>query len=137
MKHKHADLMLQYAQDAMITDRPWELWESRPNTLSNTELGWMPCTSHLQFSPEREYRRKPNMNINGFAVPSPRQTLPTIDTVYWVPNILSESDYARQSTYKGLAAEYLLFSRGLIHLTKEAAESHAKALLSFTNLNQE
>jgi len=25
--HKHADLMLQYAQDAMETDKPWERWE--------------------------------------------------------------------------------------------------------------
>ena len=29
MKHKHADLMLQYAEDAMETDRPWERWEWR------------------------------------------------------------------------------------------------------------
>ena len=26
-KHIHADLMLQYAQDAMETDKPWERWE--------------------------------------------------------------------------------------------------------------
>ena len=24
--HKHAELMLQYAQDATETDKPWELW---------------------------------------------------------------------------------------------------------------
>ena len=28
MKHKHAELMMQYAQDAMETDKPWERWES-------------------------------------------------------------------------------------------------------------
>jgi hypothetical protein len=27
MKHAHADAMMQYAQDAMETDRPWERWE--------------------------------------------------------------------------------------------------------------
>ena len=27
MKHKHAELMMQYAQDAMETDKPWERWE--------------------------------------------------------------------------------------------------------------
>lgn len=26
-KHIHADLMMQYAQDAAITPRPWEWWE--------------------------------------------------------------------------------------------------------------
>ena len=30
--HKHANLMLQYAQDAMETDKPWERWEVKaPN----------------------------------------------------------------------------------------------------------
>jgi hypothetical protein len=27
MKHKHADLMLEYAKDAQETDKPWERWE--------------------------------------------------------------------------------------------------------------
>ena len=27
--HKHAALMLQYAEDAQTTDKPWELWEMR------------------------------------------------------------------------------------------------------------
>ena len=35
--HKHADLMLQYAQDAMETDKSWEWWEVKvPMTKSNT-----------------------------------------------------------------------------------------------------
>lgn len=27
MKHPHAELMKQYAEDAMETDKPWERWE--------------------------------------------------------------------------------------------------------------
>ena len=30
MKHKHADLMLLYANDAQETDKPWERWEWKP-----------------------------------------------------------------------------------------------------------
>ena len=26
-KHIHADLMMEYAKDAMETDKPWERWE--------------------------------------------------------------------------------------------------------------
>lgn len=28
--HIHAELMAQYAEDALITDKPWELWEYKP-----------------------------------------------------------------------------------------------------------
>ena len=28
MKHKHAELMMQYAQDAMETIEPWRNWEA-------------------------------------------------------------------------------------------------------------
>ena len=27
-KHIHAELMKQYAEDAMTTDEPWKLWEA-------------------------------------------------------------------------------------------------------------
>ena len=29
-KHIHADIMKQYAEDAMTTDEPWKLWEDVP-----------------------------------------------------------------------------------------------------------
>ena len=35
--HKHADLMLQYAQDAAKTEEPWERWEY------NNDRGWHQC----------------------------------------------------------------------------------------------
>ena len=53
MKHPHAELMLQYAQDAMTTDKPWELWEFR-----NTNI-WRNCTVSLVWNARFEYRRKP------------------------------------------------------------------------------
>lgn len=28
-KHPHAELMKQYAEDAMMTEYPWRLWEVR------------------------------------------------------------------------------------------------------------
>ena len=39
--HKHAALMLQYAEDAAKTDKPWELWERR---LDNGV--WVDCKCH-------------------------------------------------------------------------------------------
>lgn len=52
--HKHAEAMLAYAEDAMKTETPWKLWEY--NHKHNTS--WLPITSHPQWEPDREYRRK-------------------------------------------------------------------------------
>ena len=41
--HKHAALMLQYAQDAMETDRPWERWE----LYSDKKKEWFTCVSSV------------------------------------------------------------------------------------------
>lgn len=32
-KHPHAELMKQYAEDAMKTATPWRLWETRQKTM--------------------------------------------------------------------------------------------------------
>lgn len=53
-KHKHAELMLQYAQDAMETDEPWERWEYR-ECENNV---WSDLDSHPCWLPHRECRRK-------------------------------------------------------------------------------
>lgn len=52
MKHPHADLMLQYAQDAMTTDEPWDLWEVKDG------LGWYHCVANPVWVAHYEYRRK-------------------------------------------------------------------------------
>jgi hypothetical protein len=62
MKHKHADLMMQYAQDAQTTENPWELWECRVPTRSigkNTAPEWGDCISGPAWAVAYEYRRKP------------------------------------------------------------------------------
>lgn len=58
MKHKHAELMAQYAQDAMTTNKPWELWE----IISSPRLGWMPLICSPMWLEGNQYRRKPKTN---------------------------------------------------------------------------
>lgn len=53
-KHKHAESMVLYAQDAMETDEPWERWESR-NCENNV---WCDLDNHPCWFTHREYRRK-------------------------------------------------------------------------------
>ena len=53
-KHVHAELMLQYANDAMTSDRPWELWQ-----VSSDATNWVSMGHHPIWSGGMYYRRKP------------------------------------------------------------------------------
>lgn len=131
MKHKHAELMLQYAQDAMTTDTPWELWEYK-DTYKNGQ--WLTLNSNPAWYPTDEYRRKPRtIKINGVDVPEPCREMLEEGTEYWVP-LIGSSSLAAMYGWEGCSRDERILPRGLIHLTREDAEAHAKALLSFTSL---
>ena len=50
--HVHAELMAQYAKDAKVTDRPWELWEMDDST------GWVALAQMPRWNEYVKYRRK-------------------------------------------------------------------------------
>lgn len=59
-KHPHAELMAQYAQDALETDTPWERWEVRQVAKGCEPSDWRPCMPRdMLFPRDFEYRRKP------------------------------------------------------------------------------
>lgn len=53
-KHIHAELMVQYAADAMETDKPWERWE----TLEPETQKWKTHVMSPLWLTESQYRRK-------------------------------------------------------------------------------
>ena len=127
-KHIHADLMLQYAQDAQETDKPWERWEVYGKITGR----WIPLSECLSFLPENQYRRKPKMLsvtlASGEVVSWPEPHRTEIEYgdpyFYFVPThgdiVLKKWDCAPWDRNT--------LSNGCIHLTKEAAEQHAAAL---------
>ena len=126
--HIHADLMLQYAQDAQETDKPWERWEVYGKITGR----WIPLSECFPFLPENQYRRKPKMVYvtlpNGECVswPEPLKEALDIDEEYWYFDASPECinyDY-----WKNLDFDKGLLSAGMLHLTKKAAEQHAAAL---------
>jgi len=129
MKHTHAENMMAYAQDAMETDKPWERWEYMPKEFPDK---WYQCEGHPSWIIPNQYRRKPRtININGHEVPEPvREPLMhgqeyfSVDT--WNDKIVENYCWVNDRV------DQIMLQRGLIHLTREAAELHAKALLSFT-----
>jgi hypothetical protein len=56
-RHKHAELMMQYAQDAMEGDKPWVLWEFK--IFHGT---WSPLKSNPRWHTDQQYRRRPKQH---------------------------------------------------------------------------
>lgn len=123
--HKHWRLMRDYAQDAQETDRPWDRWQYRYK-----DGDWQDETGPFIFYTDFEYRRKPRtININGIEVPEPMREKPEDGTKYYMPMCDNEVDF---SVWQNSMSDNRWLSWGVCHLTREAAELHAKALLSFT-----
>ena len=130
MKHKHAELMMQYAQDAMETDKPWERWEVF------IKDSWLDLGECFFFAKEEEYRRKPKMLsvtlASGEVVswPEPhRAELDNRDAYYFVDvdgSVMGEK-------WHGIAWDRGTLSNGHIHLTEEAAQQHSHALFKINN----
>lgn len=84
--HIHAESMIQYGHDALITDKPWELWECRPLTEE-----WKSLDEHPLWKIDTKYRRKQKtININGFEVPAQVREPLEVGTVYYVSSVLTE-----------------------------------------------
>ena len=133
MKHIHAELMMEYAKDAMETDEPWERWEYYSHRCT-----WEPFKiSGPSWGEESEYRRKARtININGHEVPEPYRGEMKKDQPYFIPRIGwmgCEGNY-EEEVWINCTYDNNMIHRGLIHLNKEAAMAHAKALESFTKM---
>lgn len=85
--HIHAELMMQYAEDATTTDEPWKLWEFR----SGNARPWEAFGCHPAWLPDYQYRRKPRtICINGHEVPESMRKAPARGTHVWITNLDSD-----------------------------------------------
>ena len=132
MKQKHAELMMQYAQDAMETDKPWELWEYSHSS-SN---GWRNLDEMPSWLIGNDYRRKPKM----ISV-----TLMDGEVLSWPEphkGDLNVGQHCYLVAHNG-GVEHVCFALhshnkqevrfGMVHLTKDAAEQHSHALFKINN----
>lgn len=122
-KHIHADLMLQYAQDAQESETPWENWEMLVG-----EKTWCTVKGELQWHKNNKYRRKPRtIVINGFTVNAPMDKEPKDREEYFYP-CFTNMDLWDGNSYTG-EWDRRLFERGLCFTNKEDAIAMAKAML--------
>ena len=132
----HAALMLEYAKDWAETRTPWERWQSAGH---NGSL-WQSLYGHPNWLDDFQYRRiptpPPTILINGIKVPEPvREWLKDYGNYY---TFSCDGTYS-QSWLSGekYPSHLKRLKAGIIHLTREAAEIHRKALLSFTALPED
>lgn len=123
--HPHADLMAKAAEIAK-TDQYWQRhFEEKFHSTDK----WNQM-SDVFFQTHREYRLKPNfIDINGHQVPEPVREPLQAGQEYWVADVTKWDD---EWYWNDDNRDNLWLERGLIHLTKEAADIHIAALLSFT-----
>ena len=129
-KHPHAELMFEYALDAMETDKPYERWE-----FCSFGADWRPLIKEPIWQTDYEYRRKPKtIKIGEYDVPEPLREAPAEGTRCYMPNILDlDNTFTYYTEFNPSNNTHRLgLVKGNLHLTQEAAELHAKALLSFT-----
>lgn len=127
MGHVHAELMLQYAQDAMEMDKPWERWEFYGKVTGV----WVPLTDSPSWAQSVKYRRKPKMLsvtlASGEVVswPAPHRTELEYGGIYYFVDV---NGSALAEEWDCLEWDKRTLAEGWVHLTEDAAKQHAAAL---------
>ncbi|CDL85388.1 hypothetical protein [Xenorhabdus szentirmaii] len=132
--HIHADLITLYATIAHITNEPWLHFQYREYYGEE----WSDCRGPIEFWFDHEYRLKPRtIKIGSFDVPEPvRESLKEEAEYFHVDTgFLWDDDGVSRSWWLDSDVDKARLSAGLIHLTREAAELHAKALISLSKNN--
>ena len=93
---------------------------------------WVQCWASYQptewFYPEKVRRRPRTITIAGIEVPEPMRNKPPLRTECWRIDLRDEP-LAMRMIWDDVGAEKLWLRRGLLHLTEEAAQQHARALI--------
>ncbi|QXF35205.1 hypothetical protein CE143_20055 [Photorhabdus luminescens] len=129
-RHVHAELMMQYAQDAMKTNEPWKLWE-----MFCFDREWRGLNEHPRWDIDKEYRRKPEIiTVGKVSFPKPVNYNLVIGTTYYTPNLINNSklhnvhENHKIFMWENDSFDFTALEQGLIHLTPSAAEEHYDAI---------
>jgi hypothetical protein len=131
MEHKHAAILMRAIADGV----PLSEFELRSIVGGWVDLADADGTARVDwfYEPEHwEVRRKPKtININGHEVPNPLAYLEN-GAEYFTFCIIDGCAQADHHFNRDTDIGENHCRMGIAHATKEAAEAHAKALLSFT-----
>ena len=122
--HVHAALMLQYAQDAAETPRPWERWEVKIN---NGE--WCELNGNPNWVDDWGYRRKPQaIRVGRHEFPKPISNAPLNTINYFLVTAWNGRFDVDADTWVNSKLDNMRLESWRVHLTREAAQAHADVL---------
>lgn len=126
--HPYADILRAIAdgkQVQFLSNASVQLWE-------DTEPGEALREISITKYPPSDYRIKPKtIRIGEYDVPEPLRAAPVKDAEYFRFDLGSEG-WVHSTQWGDYDCEVRWLQRGILHSTKEAAELHAKALLSLS-----
>lgn len=132
-QHKHAKEMMQFAKDALETDKPWERWQwyYPVDGVSN----WQDCVSEQDmWCKDFKYRRKPEMMratcADGTVVEWPNPEIEPLEAgqEYWF--VESSRQNVDNYIWNGDSTDKTLLESGNLFLHKDDAEQACEALLA-------
>ena len=104
----------------------------------NLEAGIATCSglqrngrsvTHINLPNSDEYTLAPRTHtVNSFVVPAPLTEPPAMGTAYFIASPLTDA-YFNHSNWDGYKLDLKYLNRGAVHLTKEAAQQNALAML--------
>lgn len=123
-QHKWADMIRQWLDDDSLVV---EMLTPYGNWIEDRHPFW---------EESETYRLKPKMiKVGEHEFPEPMRVEPEYGSDYYVVGILSHR-YISFEIWRCSPAEKWWLSRGLCHLTIEAAEAHARALIALTEVKE-
>ena len=133
--HVHAELMLQYAEDAKTHAEPWELWQTKGDARI-----WWDCRTHPMWGKDTKYRRKTKTHfVHGVEIPDLRVS-PKYGEYYYLADP-TESEFTYLYLFHGDTQDNRWSERGLTYQPteegKQAAKLHAKAMLGMLESTQD
>jgi len=120
MKHKHYDLIVQWASDP----EAWVVEWSNCGVWCKTKDPCWDADVKYRLIPKRKM-----MHLNGVEFPAPEREAPARGARYWMCDLLSPVKVF-ETQWQAMSVDRTALERGLVHLTREAAEAHARAMLA-------
>ena len=133
--HPSADLLMQLALEAKEDKDFYKNWEDCLSYVNEWQVSEHPAVLFVKAlrHPDRIRKKPKTININGYEVPEPIREEPNCNDVVWVTSVVNDEIQSVQ--WYGMEVDYKNLKNGLLHTTKEAAQMHREALLSFTREN--
>lgn len=129
--HKHATLIKQWADD--LSQKVW-CWCSSSGSWREYDAHRHPFCESYQFAlgPKPTQPPRKMCVLAGVEFPAPETRAPAPHTTYYFPAVSSgqpvgASEWAYEDSW---GSQRHQLENGLVHLTREAAQQHSKALLA-------